>query len=211
MNALLVEKGDEVRVDTRVLAEYLGNQHQHVFQLVKQYQGDFEELGVLRFETGKPQKGTVGGRPERSALLNEDQCYLLLTYSRNSAQVRALKVKLVKAFAEARQARALTAHEYLPAYHSLHDVVHQLADGSPNERFVHMNVNKAVNKAVGIDAGSRNVLAFPVKSLVTVAQIAATNAMKGAKDHHDGYANAKVALAKLGDLIAGPALPEPKA
>lgn len=204
MNEIVIPLNVEPRVDTRVLADHLGLQHQNVFEMVKGYKADFEQLGLLRFQTGKPEKGGKGGRPERSGLLNEDQCYLLLTYSRNSARVRELKVRLVKAFKEAREARRLTEGEYLPAYHQLHDTIHRLAEGSSNERFVHMNVNKAINKAIGIDAGTRNALDVPAKSLVTVAQMVADRAMQRAQDHHDGYESAKVALTSLRAVICGP-------
>lgn len=204
MNNLLTAAKDEPRADTRVLAELLGNQHQTVFELVKGYKIDFEQLGLLRFQTGKAN----GGRPERFALLNEDQCYLLLTFSRNTAKVRSLKVKLVQAFKEARANRNLTDTEYLPTYHALHDEIHRLADGSPNERFVHMNVNKAINKALGIDSGTRGEAGLPFRSLLVVAQMAAASAMKGSADHHDGYTNAKAAIARLAAVISAPSAPK---
>ena len=202
MNDITLIGDEDPRVDTRLMAEHLGVQHQNVFESVKDYSGDFERLGVLRFETGKPQKGGRGGRPERFAKLNEDQCYLLLTYTRNTDRVRELKVNLVQAFAEARKNRDVTRSEYLPAYHELHDTIHRLSAGSPNERFVHMNVNKAVNKAIGIESGQRGGLPVPKKSLVTVAQMVAAEAMKGASDHHDGYQEAKKALDRLHTAIA---------
>src|ERR1700692_3214374 len=80
----LHESRGEMRVDSRVLAQHLGNTHKHVRESLTDYADDFAEFGVLRFETAKPPKGTDGGRPEQYALLNEDQCYLLLAYSRNS-------------------------------------------------------------------------------------------------------------------------------
>lgn len=94
------------RVDSRLLAKQLGNQHESVMKSIKAYPADFEELGVLRFEIGKPPTGSKGGRPEEYALLNEDQCYLLLTYSRNTLRVRKLKISLIKAFREARYGAA---------------------------------------------------------------------------------------------------------
>ncbi len=56
----------ESRVDSRVLAEHLGNSHQHVRELLESYSNDFGALGVFRFETGKPPRGSLGGRPEGS-------------------------------------------------------------------------------------------------------------------------------------------------
>jgi phage regulator Rha-like protein len=103
----LITENGEARVDSRDIAERLGNTHQSTFELIKNYPEDFEEFGVLRFQTGKPSKESVGGRPGRYALLNEDQSYLLLSYSRNTKHVRKLKVALVKAFKAAREQAAI--------------------------------------------------------------------------------------------------------
>lgn len=178
MNEIAIPMNMEPRVDTRILADHLGLQHESIAKLVKDYKDDFAQLGKVRFEIGAS-PGSRTGQKVRFAMLNEDQCYLLLSYSRNTSRVRSLKIKLVQAFKEAREARRLTEGEYLPVYHQLHDTIHKLAGGSSNERFVHMNVNKAINKAVGIDAGQRASLDLPVMSLVTVAQIVAQRAMEG--------------------------------
>ena len=202
-SALIVGTGDTVpRADTRILAQHLGLQHHSVFKLVNDYRADFEALGVVRFQIDKPPAKT-GGRPTRFALLSEDQAYLLLTYSRNNDRVRSLKVRLVKAFGELRRNRNLWRTEYLPTYHSLHDEIASLAHGSPNEHFVHMNINKLVNGVVGIGAGRRRNLDMAQHSLLIVAQATAAASMHGAADHHEGYARAKDALAKLGEALIG--------
>lgn len=190
--ALVIHK-DEARIDSRLLAQHFDRPHQSLFEMVKDYRADFEELGLLRFQTGKAN----GGRPERFALLNEDQSYLLLTYSRNTAKARALKVKLVKAFGEARRAAQSHRAEYLPTYHALHDAIHARAAGSPNEKFVHMNVNKLVNKTAGIESGQRASASFPQQSMLTVAQAIAAKAMQQAPDHRTGFQQAKTALVEL--------------
>lgn len=105
----LISAEGEARVDSRLLAAQLGNQHESTMKTLKAYTADFKAFGVLRFEIGKPPAGSKGGRPEEYALLNEDQCYLLLTYSRNTKKVRALKVNLVKAFRDARNQAGLDA------------------------------------------------------------------------------------------------------
>ena len=99
---------DEPRMDSRIIASELGVEHKNTRELLEQYQSDFEEFGVVRFETAKPPKGSVGGRPEKFYYLNEDQVCLLLTYSQNTAQARALKKNLIRAFtAERRKIAAL--------------------------------------------------------------------------------------------------------
>ncbi len=105
----LVVINDEARVDSRLIATQLGVEHESFRKLVYQYQADFEEFGILRFEIGEI-KGR--GQPEKYALLNEDQSYLGLTYAQNTPQARALKIKLVRSFSEHR--RALTQPQPQP-------------------------------------------------------------------------------------------------
>ena len=194
--ALVIHK-DEPRIDSRVLALHFGKAHHDLFELVKNYRTDFEQLGVVRFQTEKPLPGSKGGRPERFALLNEDQAYLLLTYSRNTAKSRALKIKLVKAFGEARRAAQAHRAEYLPTYHALHDAIHARAAGSSNEKFVHLNVNKLINQTAGIEAGQRASATVPQQSLLTVAQAVAAKAMQQAPNHRAGFQQTKAALLAL--------------
>lgn len=184
------------RVDSRLVAQYLDTKHRNTFELISDHKADFNELGLLRFETGK----VTGGRPEKFALLNEDHCYLLLTYSRNTAKVRALKVKLVKAFRDARRAAEVRQTEYLPNHHALHDAIKIKAAGSPNERFMHINANKALNQLAGVQAGQR-VGANPLQqSLLAVGAAIAANAVLGAQDGHGLHKRIKAALEPLAGL-----------
>ena len=88
----LVTKKAEARVDSRLLAQHLGNQHKAVIALVDRYATEFKGMGILPFEKGEI---TGRGQPERFALLNEDQAYFMLSLSRNTPRVVALKAKLV--------------------------------------------------------------------------------------------------------------------
>lgn len=184
----------EPLVDTRLLAAHLGNKHQSLFELVTKYKEDFAALGILRFQTGEI-RGR--GQPEKFALLNEGQSYLALSFSKNTAKVRQLKVKLVKAFLEATKAVNLRQTEYLPVYHALHDQIKVLAAGSPNERFMHMNVNKATNKAAGLEAGQRKNANLPTQSMLIVAQSVALQAAQGAADRHELQRRVNVSLEAL--------------
>lgn len=98
----LTEYKGEPRVDSRLLAEQLDNKHKNSMALIERYLGKFQEFGVVPFQTEKPLAGTAGGRPERFALLNEDQAFFLLALSRNSDRVVGLKADLIMAFREAR-------------------------------------------------------------------------------------------------------------
>ena len=191
----------ERRADTRLLAQHLGNQHETVMRLVNDYRADFEQFGILRFQVGEIQGR---GQPEKYALLNEDQAYLLLTYSRNSAKVRALKVKMVKAFAEVRRAAEVRQMEYLPAYHQLHDAIKVAANGSPNERFIHMNANKALNQLAGVESGQRAGAGSLQQSILAVGSALAAQALQNATDGHGLHKRIKSALEPLTGILALP-------
>ncbi len=191
---------NERRADTRLLAKHLGNQHKNVFELVKNYKADFEQIGKVTFQT----EALPSGQLEKFALLNEDQAYLLLTYSRNSAKVRALKVKMVKAFAEARHAAEVRQVEYLPAYHQLHDAIKVAANGSPNERFIHMNANKALNQLAGVESGQRAGAGSLQQSLLAVGSALAAQALQNATDGHGLHKRIKAALEPLTGILALP-------
>ena len=186
----------EARVDSRLLAAHLHNQHRPVMALIDKYGQNFAGLGKVLFQKA-PVVGSRTGQIERFAMLNEDQAFFLLSLSRNTARVVDLKAKLVTAFREARRGAELRRVEYLPTYHALHDQIHVLASESCNERFVHLNLNKLINKAAGLEAGQRTTAALPQQSMLVVAQAVAARALQGARDHHDGYRRAKGALLAL--------------
>jgi len=190
----------EPRVDSRLIADHLGIKHRSIYALLLRYESDFKELGIMRFQIALL---NTPGQPERYATLNEDQCYLLLTYSRNTAKVRRLKLYLVQTFREARQLLDMHKAEYLPTYHSLHDEIKRLAGGTDNERFVYLNVNRAINRTVGIQSGKRRALPIPGKSLLIVAQSVARNALLAASDHKEGYQAASKALRSLNNVLEG--------
>lgn len=105
----LTQYNGDPRVDSRLLAEQLDNMHKNSMALIDRYLAKFEEFGVVPFQTEKPLAGTAGGRPERFALLNEDQTFFLLALSRNSDRVVGLKADLIRAFREARYGYARQA------------------------------------------------------------------------------------------------------
>lgn len=110
----LTEYKGEPHVDSRLLAEQLDNKHKNAMALIERYLGRFKEFGVVPFQTEKPLAGTAGGRPERLALLNEDQAFFLLALCRNNDRVVNLKAGLIMAFREARYGTAcqsLLAHQ----------------------------------------------------------------------------------------------------
>ena len=150
-NLPLIVKKDEPRIDSRLLAQSFGREHRAQIALIDKHLHRFKSFGKVLFQKA-PSGGSATGQRERYALLNESQCYLLLTFTRNTDLIADLKVNLVRAFEEARLAAELKA-EYLPAYRDMHDQLIRFHDGSSKDRFLHMNINKLVNAAAHIKVG----------------------------------------------------------
>lgn len=92
---IMVNDGEYV-VSSEAVAEGSGVQHKNVLEMIDANHADFEEFGQVAFET---RPGYNNSRV-RVALLNEQQATLLMTFQRNTEQVRAFKKALVKAFFE---------------------------------------------------------------------------------------------------------------
>lgn len=99
MNLVTIKDG-QVVTTTLAIAKGTRNDHASVIKLVRSYQSDLEEFGLLDFKSE-----STGGRPTEYAFLNEPQATLLLTYMRNTEIVRAFKKKLVREFWELVQER----------------------------------------------------------------------------------------------------------
>ncbi len=188
----------EHRADTRLMARELGTTHKSVFEQARNYKTDFEALGEVPFQT----EALPSGQSVKFALLNEDQAFLLLTFSRNTAKVRSLKLKLIQAFRDARRAAELRQTEYLPEYREMREAIHVAAAGSPTERFLHMNANKALNQLVGIGAGQRGTAGPLTQSLMAVGCALAAKAVREGKDGHGVQQRIKTALLPLAGVLA---------
>ena len=112
----------------------------------------------------------------------------------------ALKARLITAFSEARKTTDMRRTEYLPTYHRLQDAIHTAAAGSTNERCVHINVAKLLNKTVGIDAGQRTAAPVAKQALLIVGQMMAAQDMQSALDHRDGYQRVKQSMLALHNI-----------
>jgi phage regulator Rha-like protein len=206
----LTEKKHEARVDSLALANSLCIQHKNLLALVDASKQEFEEFGRLAFETRVANRKQGGGTPIRHALLNEDQAYFLLTLTRNTERTKRLKVELVKAFSRFRQHQQVTS-DYLPFYHELHDNVKALSvmahqNGSTtDESLFHININKLINKAFGINAGQRSSLPPHLRAKVTASNVIAADLIQQCiaanLDHKTTFQRVKQAVFALAEPV----------
>ncbi len=198
---------NEARVDSRTLSDYLQNQHKAVIQLIDSHKQRFERLGTLPFKMAKSK-----GRTTRYALLNEDQAYLLLAFSKNTDHVANLKVELVAAFSRFRQHKQIES-DYLPFYHELHDEVKVLAEqaqqagSSTHERIFHINFNKLINNAFNLESGQRAKLPDHLRAKVTAANVIASELLNDAIDnnmnHKQAYSHVKQGIKAFANAGSG--------
>lgn len=108
----IIERDGDLVVSSVSLAAGAGVEHRAVLQLINNNLADFEDFGTVAFEMRPlPQ----GGNPLRVALLNEQQATLLMTFQRNTPQVREFKKVLVRTFFEmGRQLAAAAVPQSLP-------------------------------------------------------------------------------------------------
>lgn len=100
INELVVLQDNIAVTSSLAIAEGTENDHASVIKLVRTYQTDLEEFGLVRFQIRARLEGQHGGGDTEYALLNEQQASLLITYMRNNDIVRAFKKSLIKAFFE---------------------------------------------------------------------------------------------------------------
>jgi phage regulator Rha-like protein len=210
----LTEKKHEALVSSLILAENLGITHGAVLKTIDSYMATFQELNPIRFEIAKGELLPQGGRAKatRYALLNEDQSFLLLSFSRNTKRVVELKLNLVQAFGRFRREQQ-TTEDYLPFYHDLHDNVKALSEiahqnGSQvKENLLHMNFNKLINKAFCLDAGQRPNLPPKLRAKVTAANVIAGDIVQrcvaAGLDHKTTYQKVKQAVFALAEPVIG--------
>ena len=203
-------KNNEPRIDSRLIASGLGVTHIHLVEQVDKYKVRLITLGLVRFETEKVKAKM--GRPLRFVCLNENQCYALVTLSKNTERAVDLKFALVMAFSEAREALA-SVTDYLPSYREAHDNLSQLVrlnGSSVPESIHHRNLEQMINKALGIPSGLRKQLPPALRSAVAVAEgisnAAYEEALKTGQDHKAAYQKAKADVLRYAATVV-PTLP----
>ena len=213
--ALVLAK-DGPRIDSRIVADELGIQHESMVQNLERYRDKLGLLGVFRFQTEKPLAGSKGGRPVRFALLNEDQAYFAVTLSRNTEQAVEVKFRLVRAFGEARKQQDARQAQYLPFYHLAHDAARSMAQTAQQrgseapEQVFHTNVERLINRVFGIEAGQRASLSLAMRNAVSTAyqlvSAAVADTLADGGDHKAAYREAERRVTDFARLF-GPAQP----
>ena len=201
----IVANGNDLRTDSRDLASLLDHRHRSIFANITKYKDELESLGQVRFEKALGIELPQGGRtPEQVfALLNEDQCYFVLTLMRNNDHVVAAKLKLVKAFRDARTQLANRDLARLDGKQvrrmetgAIADLVdYAKARGSKNADRYYSNVTKMTNSLLGIESGQRDYLSTRQLNDIAILERIVANAisdgMSAGMDYKDVYQLAK--------------------
>lgn len=194
MDNLVILKGNDVFTNSWVIAEGTGNSHRAIKSIVDKYSDDFKEFVKLSyyskwFENEKQKKifsdNSKGVSREKTKieviLLNEPQATLLITYLRNTEQVRRFKKNLVfefyrmkdfirekqtPAWQESRQTGITTRKKETDAIKRLCE--YATAQGSKHPERLYTAYTKLANKAAGIT--NRTTATNLQLSVLTVAE-----------------------------------------
>lgn len=143
-----------------IIAEQTNVEHRSIYRMIKKYEKDLNEFGVLRFEIAKPKTG----RPLDYAKLNEEQTSLLIMYLKNTKEVRFFKKLINKQFHQMKkwileQKIQKANQEYLEIRKQSKlgrrletDIIKQFVEyatkqGSKSANKYYMNISKMENKA----------------------------------------------------------------
>lgn len=99
VTSIVQREGEDIFTTSEAIASGAGVQHKNTLELIDRHHADLSEFGGVAFET-RPFDTPGGTQSRRIARLNEQQATLILTYLRNTEQVRTFKKALVKAFYE---------------------------------------------------------------------------------------------------------------
>jgi phage regulator Rha-like protein len=212
MDIIQIKK--ELRIDSRLLAGQLDHRHRTIFASITKYEKELASLSLMRFETEAVKvEGERGYKIQKFALLTEDQCYFVLTLMRNNPNVVALKLKLVKAFRDARKQIANRDMARLQGKQVRRDetdaikelVEYATANGSKNAQFFYPNITIMTNKVIGIDKGQRDTLdtrqLCVLQMIETAIRIAIGDGLREQLPYDDIYLLCKDRVSELQPLL----------
>lgn len=96
--------GGEPLASSLVIARGMKARHKNMLELIRRHAASLEQFGPLAFETRVAKRPQGGGSPTEYAMLNEQQAALLISLMRNSDEVVAFKVLLIREFYRMRDA-----------------------------------------------------------------------------------------------------------
>ena len=210
----LIQIKKEFRVDSRLLANQLDTRHRTIFESIIKYESELLSISLLPIQTESVKtENSRGAKIQKYALLNEDQCYFVLTLMRNNDKVVALKLKLVKAFRDARKQlaeRDIARLEGKKIRRDETDAIKELVDyaianGSENANFYYANITKMTNDVLGIDKGMRDTLdkrQLSVLAMIEIAvRIAINDGLKAELTYKQIFALCKDRISELSPLL----------
>ena len=181
----IIYSANELRTDSRDLASLLDHRHRTIFESITKYSTELSELGILPFETERLKTDHLGEREHKFVMLNEDQCYFILTLMRNNDHVVKAKLNLVKAFRDARTQLAYRDIARIDGKQvrkletkAISDLVdYAKAKGSKSADMYYTNITKMTNKLLGIESGTRDNLDARTLGDIAVMEKIVSNAV----------------------------------
>jgi len=208
------EVRDELRTDSRLLAPVFDYRHRVIRERIDQYMERFQRFGRLpEIQDTVETKG--GPQQQRHYLLNEDQCYFLLTLMQNNDRVVDGKEKLVHAFREARNNvanRDVARADGKQVRRLETDAIQQLveyasAQGSQHAENYYTNITKMTNRILGLEPGQRDSLGSDtlqqIKVVETVVGLAIREAIAAEMEYREVYQVAKTRAQALMPALMG--------
>ena len=201
----------EFRVDSRLLSPELNHRHRTILENIDKYKSQFESLGDL---TARTEAG-YNNAHVRYFLLNEDQCYFLLTLMRNNNHIIAAKLKLVKAFRDARSQLALRDMARIEGKavrrtetDAIKDLVeYATAKGSSNAKMYYTSITRMTNDLLGIESGMRDKLEHKqlqqIKVAETIVEMAIRDGLKAELNYKDIYKLCKERVSAISSVLLG--------
>lgn len=201
---------------SEVIAEAAGVKRRSVTHLIQQHKADFQEFGRVRFEITPLQ--TAGGIQKVTVYhLNEQQATLLMTYLKNTEQVRTFKKELVRQFYAMRDfirerqspiwqdTRALGKEIRRMETDAIKALVaHAEAQGSQHAARYYQSISRLANRTAGVVERDR-AHAVELSVLLMVEKIIAqeiSTGIEAGRPYKDIYAGLKAKLSALCPVLA---------
>lgn len=201
---------------SEVIAEAAGVKRRSVTHLIQQHKADFQEFGRVRFEITPLQ--TAGGIQKVTVYhLNEQQATLLMTYLKNTEQVRTFKKELVRQFYAMRDfirerqspiwqdTRALGKEIRRMETDAIKALVaHAEAQGSQHAARYYQSISRLANRTAGVVERDR-AHAVELSVLLMVEKIIAqeiSTGIEAGRPYNDIYAGLKEKLSALCPVLA---------